>query len=358
MAGYNFTITCIVTLTEGLVRTPSVFWTDSNGQPIGSSEDIMLTDQETSGQTTNRTLYFYPIRTSDDGAYTCMAMLSSPALSSSLNSSATYVIEVQQSKIHNDEKPISLIIIFFIAFPIAVMIDSIPDQGPIYSPGSTVILICTADGQFGPVTTNWTSTCSGNCFVRQQSSQESVMKEVLHSVDSGDHTCTITDDVGNTGNSTIEMLVSGTCLLNKIIHAWYTDLCAGVQMYVFDDDDPGIIPNNSIILTDNFGQIPRLQCISDTKLQDVGQWLEPSGQDITLSTDDPFDIIIGGQNDPGYLDISLHSGRILNFRDQGVYTCLIPDENGINSSLSVAIYLPGLTSMYNYNYKYQTVLDT
>ena len=36
------------------------------------------------------------------------------------------------------------------------------------------------------------------------------MTEVLHSVDSGNHTCTVMDDVGNVGNSTIEMGVSGT----------------------------------------------------------------------------------------------------------------------------------------------------
>ena len=87
----------------------------------------------------------------------------------------------------------------------------VPDQGPIYSPGSTVLLTCSADGQFGPVLTTWTSTCMGSCFVLQQSAQESIMKDVLHAVDSGNHTCTVVDDVGNIGNSTVEILVSGMC---------------------------------------------------------------------------------------------------------------------------------------------------
>ena len=115
-------------------------------------------------------------------------------------------------------------------------------------------------------------------------------------------------------------------------------------MYLFDDNNPGLIPNNDVILTDNFGQMPRLQCISGAKQPDVGQWLAPSGMDITLSASDPFDVTVGDQSDPGYLDISLHSGRILTIRDQGVYTCHIPDENGTISSFNVGIYLPALTS--------------
>ena len=116
-------------------------------------------------------------------------------------------------------------------------------------------------------------------------------------------------------------------------------------MYVFDANNPGLIPNNSIILTDNFGQMPRLQCISGSKSSNVGQWLTPSGQDITLTTNDPFNVIVGGQNDPGYLDISLHSGRIVTINDQGVYACRIPDETGTTSLFFVGIYLPALTSM-------------
>ena len=115
-------------------------------------------------------------------------------------------------------------------------------------------------------------------------------------------------------------------------------------MYVFDAGSPGLITNNSIILTDNFGQMPRLQCISATQMPNVGEWLNPIGQNITRSTSNPFNIIVGYTNDPGYLDISLHSGRILTIREQGVYTCRIPDETGATAYFHVGIYLPALTS--------------
>ena len=66
------------------------------------------------------------------------------------------------------------------------------------------------------------STCSGDCFVLQQSSQEIVMRDVLHSVDSGNHTCSVVDDVGNTGSTTVEVLVSGM-YMNASIVCMYQD---------------------------------------------------------------------------------------------------------------------------------------
>ena len=81
-------------------------------------------------------------------------------------------------------------------------------------------------------------------------------------------------------------------------------------------------------------------------MPDVGRWIAPTGQNITYSDVDPFDIIVGGANDPGYLEIRLDAGRSLRFTDQGVYTCLIPDESGASVALHVGIYLPAYTSKF------------
>ena len=96
--------------------------------------------------------------------------------------------------------------------------------------------------------------------------------------------------------------------------------------------------------------MPRLQCISGSTSPNVGQWIAPSGQDVTYSTSDPFDVELGGVNDPGYVDIALHSGQFITFSDQGIYSCLIPDETGVTRSLLVGIYLPALTSKSQYQY--------
>lgn len=114
-------------------------------------------------------------------------------------------------------------------------------------------------------------------------------------------------------------------------------------MYLFDGNNSGIIPNNSVILTNNFGQLPQLRCISGSKLAGVGQWFTPSGHNITSATSDPFDVIVGGENDPGYSDLLLHHGMILTMSDQGIYVCHIPDETGMISILFAGLYLPALT---------------
>lgn len=96
-------------------------------------------------------------------------------------------------------------------YPIPVTILNIndPDQGTKYTPGSSVQLQCLADSRFAPVVTTWNSTCNGSCFVLQQTTQEVIMTDVLHSADSGNHSCTVTDDVGNTGHAMKEMHVVG-----------------------------------------------------------------------------------------------------------------------------------------------------
>ena len=95
-------------------------------------------------------------------------------------------------------------------FEIPVTIhDNLGNRGSAYTAGSSVTLTCSADPRFGPFLTTWTSTCIGDCFILQQSSQSSVSTIVLHAADSGNHTCTVTDDVGNTGSTSLFMRVSG-----------------------------------------------------------------------------------------------------------------------------------------------------
>ena len=49
---------------------------------------------------------------------------------------------------------------------------------------------------------------TSNCFVKGGTTR-SVTRHGLHSVDSGTHTCNVTDALGCTGNATIDMNVMG-----------------------------------------------------------------------------------------------------------------------------------------------------
>ena len=89
-------------MTEGLLGTPSVWWVGRDGQPITSDgDDVVIYDPVISGLTTIVTLFFDPIRTRDEGTYTCMASLPSPALTTLLNSSTASFVDVQLSKYYN-----------------------------------------------------------------------------------------------------------------------------------------------------------------------------------------------------------------------------------------------------------------
>ena len=115
----------------------------------------------------------------------------------------------------------------------------------------------------------------------------------------------------------------------------------GAQLYSFEFDDYKQVPNNSVIVTDSFGQIPPIQCISGSTRGNSGKWIAPSSEDITA---DSFGINIGGSNDPGFIEIFLMGGYSLTFNDQGVYTCLIPDESDKMIPLRLGIYLPAYAS--------------
>ena len=71
VAGEQLTLTCTVTVPDGLTGTPTVVWTGDDGM-TGVTEGT----PDTSGRNTTLTLTFNPLRDSQDGDYTCMATFS------------------------------------------------------------------------------------------------------------------------------------------------------------------------------------------------------------------------------------------------------------------------------------------
>ena len=76
----------------------------------------------------------------------------------------------------------------------------------------------------------------------------------------------------------------------------------------------------------------------------IGQWISPGGVDLTNATNDPFDINIGGGQDPASLLIQQRNGHVLTRSFEGVYTCIMPDEDGLQTFLRVGIYQNGFNS--------------
>lgn len=99
-----------------------------------------------------------------------------------------------------------------LAYPLLIRITDVNNSthGSDYLPGSALVLNCSVSNPIGPEMYLWSSTCMENCFVQGQT-ENTIEKNILHSVDSGNHTCTVTDDVGNTGSATYEVRVTGMC---------------------------------------------------------------------------------------------------------------------------------------------------
>ena len=77
---------------------------------------------------------------------------------------------------------------------------------------SPINLTCSVSGNFSAsLTYEWSSTCTGNCFILQ-AMVPMLTKSSLHSVDSGNHTCTVSDSLGYSGSSTIEIKINGELL--------------------------------------------------------------------------------------------------------------------------------------------------
>jgi len=78
----------------------------------------------------------------------------------------------------------------------------------------------------------------------------------------------------------------------------------------------------------------------------IGSWISPNGNDVTRDSSDPFDVLVGGSNDPGSLIITQRSGHLITRSFQGVYTCIIEDDEQQSKYLQVGLYPNGFNSKY------------
>ncbi len=187
-----------------------------------------------------------------------------------------------------------------------------------------------------------------------------ITRNALHSIDSGNHTCSVTDYTGRTGNATVQVVLTGKRLQSEAnsqtvslpvcwhgmtdtsqVHVVIQHECIslGVALYL---EGTGLVQNNSIIATTTTGRIGELQCISASRSADVGRLIAPNGNDITNNTSI---VTVGSITDPGFISLELQNSISFIRSNQGVYTCIIPDENGTQQYLHTGIYYGGFNSM-------------
>ena len=131
----------------------------------------------------------------------------------------------------------------------------------------------------------------------------------------------------------------------------------GVQLYLPYVNK--IIPDYSMIYAGQFFDVDQnndpndiadsLWCQSANNGSDIGVWYYPNGTQVPLFTG-AFDDL----STPSPLFSKRFNGQIALARRaalfgvEGLYTCIIPDENGVNQTLVVGVYT---NSTYNNNSK-------
>ena len=95
---HMFTLTCSVTTVSGLQADVDITWSGPNGELIASEGRISVDTQVTAGDATNLTLHFDPLKSADEGAYSCAATATLPSQLPSQNASSSTIIHVHPGK--------------------------------------------------------------------------------------------------------------------------------------------------------------------------------------------------------------------------------------------------------------------
>ena len=210
--------------------------------------------------------------------------------------------------------------------------------GPDINAAEMLSLSCQASGGTGVYSYQWSSSCMGGCFLSGRNViTPTITRDAARSADSGFYTCTVTDNAGNNGSDSTEIEVTGIFLFyfNNLPFKQSTNTGAG--LYV---NGIGNVLNNSILDINSGGRIPQLLCLSGSNMSVVGEWVGPDGTNLVAVQNDPFNIIFGESSNPGQFMVETPvTNPPITATHEGVYTCIIPDENDVSQYLHIGIYL-------------------
>lgn len=209
IVGQPYRITCSVLYPEG-VTDPIIEWFDPDGVVSGGSGIIIGEATASPGNTTS-SIEFNPFRSVHGGRFSCRASITSTTPPFSISKAANIdIVEAGKILLHACMQALKLYLPFVVVsrLPVTILASAGQPENGAYQVGSALTLTCQAQGGHAPITYNWNSTCSGLCFVLGET-VNTVMKNPLHSIDSGSHTCSATDYTGRSGSDTLPVAVSG-----------------------------------------------------------------------------------------------------------------------------------------------------
>ncbi|CAI7996748.1 hypothetical protein GBAR_LOCUS1946, partial [Geodia barretti] len=102
--------------------------------------------------------------------------------------------------------------------------------------------------------------------------------------------------------------------------------------------------NNSGIEANSAHTLGSVNCHSASSQPNIGRWIDPSGEEIPFLGNHIFQVQFYTATYHSYTSITLKEGVQFSREDEGVYSCIIPDENGEEQTLHFGLYDYGYTS--------------
>ena len=171
----------------------------------------------------------------------------------------------------------------------------------------------------------------------------------MKSIDAGVHTCTVTDDNGNTGSSSIEMKLIGIKVVQTVVmyvhnsqYYYYTGAGFHVDHSYYLNNVA--VANNSLIVKQSYSYL-EVYCYSNSTSTDIGYYIFPDSVSQYSSSYHRYSI-----NRRTSSGVRLYSS---NPNMWGIFTCEIPDSEGNTVETSIGIYSSKpckLTRKYLYIY--------
>lgn len=94
-AGIGYSLTCIAFKTaSGLTRSAQTLWRGPDGDAVATGGSITIADPVYESLRTLQTVTFSPLFTAHAGVYNCEGILSSPALTSTYQTTTTYTVTI------------------------------------------------------------------------------------------------------------------------------------------------------------------------------------------------------------------------------------------------------------------------
>ena len=229
-----------------------------------------------------------------------------------------------------------------------VSVKSIP-AGPPFEAASLVYFECHVSlGSPSYYTYTWTTSCKAT-KVRNTQTSPSIFRQRFGPLTTTPKFCNdmikctaqhILTGQSRSGEIVLSPIVGKFNLKMTLTSLMHIVIITGVQIQLYPKDQLFyfIVNNGTAVILNQTGQFHELVCNTGLKKPSVGYWILPNGNKLSQSNN-MFQIEKGGGiTYPAYMTLSLKSGQVITTEEyMGVYSCIMPDLNGVEQESHVWI---------------------